>query len=72
MMSSVESNQVENKKIYRDRDGKQFVYKLAWQEEDGKWCTALGNDWLISSSILVFNGTHGQIVLSQSIKYVVK
>jgi len=63
---------VESKKSYHDKEGKPFKYKLAWQEEDGKWCTALGNNWLISSSLLIFSGSHGDILLSPHVKYVVK
>lgn len=70
--SDVESTRVVGKKKYKDKDGREFTYKLAWQEEEGKWCTALGDDWTISSSVLLFSGSHGVIVLSPNIRYIVK
>lgn len=55
--------------------GQRYRYKLAWCEDkkNGIWCVAYGNDYhLTTSGIIIFEGAHGDIVVSPSIDYTIK
>jgi len=56
----------------KHKNEKEFKFKLAWQEDPGKWSTARGDGFYVSGSILFFSGSHGLIVLSPGIDYVIK
>jgi len=59
----------------REKNGKDFKFKLAWWEEDGKCSTAYGDEYWVdtASSILHFEGSHGEIVIpTKTMRFVIK
>jgi hypothetical protein len=65
----------ENKTARRDKSGNAYRYKLAWWEEDGKCSVATGDSFWIdtSSSLLHFEGSHGEIIIpTKTLKFVIK
>jgi len=72
---SSETSEFEEYKYVDKNTGKRYKYKLAWCEDEktGIWNTALGNHYhQTTSGIFIFDGAHGEIVISPSIKYTIK
>lgn len=53
-------------------DGKQYKYKVIWEEEENKKMMALGDDFKIEGSYLRFFGRHGEIVFSPRVWFIIK
>jgi hypothetical protein len=55
--------------------GERYRHKLAWREDEksGVWNVAYGNNYRFTTSgIIIFEGAHGEIVISPSMDYVIK
>jgi len=72
---SSETFDTEEPKYVDKNTGRKYKYKLAWceDEKNGIWNTALGNYYhMTTSGIFIFEGAHGEIVISPQIKYTIK
>lgn len=46
--------------------------KLVWQERENDWNTAVGDSYTVEHGVLTFQGSKGVLVLSPSVKWIVK